>query len=165
MTWKPISIEVAQHFTERLKQLCSDKLKQGCITALLLKAEAHTNNRPLQTVDPDKLTRKFYKNNFWALLGGKQCTQLFQYCSSITNCCYLYYCMGILRKLIISRDVSLTNETQNVYKHFGKVLVAVYNKIFWTICSRLEVRKYWEMGTAGDIGNLPGAAKRRYQIL
>ena len=55
---------------------------------------------------------------------------------------------------------------QNKKKYFWKkVLVAVYNKIFWTICSRLEVRKYWEMGTAGDIGNLQRAAKRRYQML
>ena len=33
-------------------------------------AEAHTNNRPLNTAEPEKLTRKFYNNNFCALLGN-----------------------------------------------------------------------------------------------
>ena len=35
-------------------------------------AQAHTNNRPLQTVEPEKLTRKFYKNNFCALSGNSE---------------------------------------------------------------------------------------------
>ena len=39
------------------------------VTALLEHAEAYTNNRPFQTVEPEKLTRKFYKKNVCALLG------------------------------------------------------------------------------------------------
>ena len=31
-------------------------------------AEAHTKNRPLQEIEPEKLTKKFYKNKFCALL-------------------------------------------------------------------------------------------------
>ena len=40
------------------------------ITALSSNAEAFTNNRTFQAVEPEKLTRKFYKNNFGALLGA-----------------------------------------------------------------------------------------------
>ena len=34
---------------------------------------AGPNNRPFQTVEPEKLTNKFYKNNFCALLGDGAC--------------------------------------------------------------------------------------------
>ena len=41
-----------------------------CTTALSSNAEAFTNNRPFQTIEAEKLTRKFYKNNSCALLGA-----------------------------------------------------------------------------------------------
>ena len=43
------------------------------LTALSLLAEAPTNNRPFQTVEPEKLTKKFYKNNVCLLLGDGAC--------------------------------------------------------------------------------------------
>ena len=41
-----------------------------CATALSLNAEAFMNNRTSQAVEPEKLTRKFYKKNSGALLGA-----------------------------------------------------------------------------------------------
>ena len=38
-------------------------------TALSEASEAYTNNRPFQTVEPEKLTRKFYKKNSRGHLG------------------------------------------------------------------------------------------------
>ena len=40
------------------------------VTALSFNAEAFTNNRTSQAVEPEKLTRKFYKNNSCDLLGA-----------------------------------------------------------------------------------------------
>ena len=40
------------------------------LTALSYNAEAYTNNRPFQTVELEKLTKKFYKKNSCALLGA-----------------------------------------------------------------------------------------------
>ena len=45
-------------------------INRSGVTALSLNAEAFTNNRTSQAVEPEKLTRKFYKNNSCALFGA-----------------------------------------------------------------------------------------------
>ena len=44
------------------------KTVNKCGTALSENAEGYTNNRPFQTVKPEKLTRKIYKNNSCVVL-------------------------------------------------------------------------------------------------
>ena len=39
-------------------------------TSFLLNVEAFTNNRTLQVVEPEKLNRKYYKNNSCAILAA-----------------------------------------------------------------------------------------------
>ena len=53
------------------KALCGDDPRVALVASML--RTGCTNSRPFQTVEPEKLTKKFYKNNFFALLGDDAC--------------------------------------------------------------------------------------------
>ena len=64
-----------QHRLGRVKTACEPRavasvFNRTLSTALSLNAQAFTNNRTSQAVEPEKVTRKFYKNNSCALSGA-----------------------------------------------------------------------------------------------
>ena len=53
--------------------LCIHKKEDNLITGASTQLNSGPNNMPFLTVEPEKLTKKFYKNVFCALLGDGAC--------------------------------------------------------------------------------------------